>query len=324
MAKVSVIIPLYNKGYLVVRAINSILAQTFQDFEIVVVDDGSTDDGPGCVREFTDPRLRMVRQENAGPGAARNRGVRESSPALVAFLDADDEFAPDFLSVSVRNLDANPDCVLSVANHYRGTDKIPATLIPPCDIGIRPGPWRLSPDADARETWGSLIYMQTWVVVCRKEIFILFGGAYEHHCTYAEDQYVWLQILLNCRMYRDTTPLIWYHTEDSELYGPNRRSDYPMLPILSDPGPVRKSCPDEYRHALDKLIAFIAAADFFTFSWQVDLPAMQFLIREYPELKTWRKDWMILFLKAGIKRLIRSLIVPAQTLKRRTPRRSGS
>lgn len=99
---VSVVIPLYNKGPYIARALNSVLAQTFQDFEVIVVDDGSTDDGPAAVRGFDDSRIRMIQQENQGVSAARNRGIEAARAELVAFLDADDEWLLGFLETVMR------------------------------------------------------------------------------------------------------------------------------------------------------------------------------------------------------------------------------
>ena len=94
---VSVVIPLYNKVRHIRRAINSVLAQTCQAFDLIVVDDGSTDEGGNVVREIRDPRLHLITQQNAGECGARNRGIQEASSELVAFLDADDEWLPGFL-----------------------------------------------------------------------------------------------------------------------------------------------------------------------------------------------------------------------------------
>ncbi len=95
--RVTVVMPLFNKASYVRRALASVLGQTFQDFEIVVVNDGSTDGGPDLVRQIQDPRIRLLDQKNAGVSAARNRGIREAQSELVAFLDADDEWTSAFL-----------------------------------------------------------------------------------------------------------------------------------------------------------------------------------------------------------------------------------
>lgn len=100
--------PLYNKEKDVARAIGSALAQTFTDFELIVVNDGSTDGSTNVVRGFDDPRIRLFEQANAGVSAARNRGVTEARAELVAFLDADDEWLPDFLATIVRLRDHFP------------------------------------------------------------------------------------------------------------------------------------------------------------------------------------------------------------------------
>ena len=79
---VSVIIPLYNGAAYIERSIHSVLNQTFQEFEIVVVDDGSTDDGPQRVTAFHLPHIRLIRQANGGVSAARNTGIREARPTI--------------------------------------------------------------------------------------------------------------------------------------------------------------------------------------------------------------------------------------------------
>ncbi len=99
--KISVVIPLYNKVRHIQRTIDSVIAQSYTDFELIVVDDGSTDGGGEVVRTFADKRIILINQENAGECAARNRGIKESSSDLVAFLDADDEWRPCFLEMVV-------------------------------------------------------------------------------------------------------------------------------------------------------------------------------------------------------------------------------
>ncbi|MEJ5368692.1 MAG: glycosyltransferase family A protein [Bryobacteraceae bacterium] len=96
--QISVVVPLYNKRQTVVPCLQSILAQTERDFELIVVDDGSTDGSGELAATLSDPRLRIVRQENRGESAARNRGIAEARADLIAFLDADDLWMPEFLA----------------------------------------------------------------------------------------------------------------------------------------------------------------------------------------------------------------------------------
>lgn len=96
-AQISIIMPLYNKENLVLSSIASVQAQTFSDWELVVVDDGSTDAGPEQVAALGDARIRLIRQANGGVSAARNRGIAEARCELLAFLDADDTWLPGFL-----------------------------------------------------------------------------------------------------------------------------------------------------------------------------------------------------------------------------------
>jgi glycosyltransferase involved in cell wall biosynthesis len=119
---ISVVIPLYNKRPQIPRAMRSVFTQTLGDFEVIVVDDGSTD---GSVTEVelcqADPRLRIVRQPNAGGAAARNRGMRESRAPIVAFLDADDEFLPGHLDALHSLAVQYPQAGLLVTGYYSVT-----------------------------------------------------------------------------------------------------------------------------------------------------------------------------------------------------------
>jgi len=120
---VSVVVPLFNKEQGVARAVGSVLAQTFRDFELVVVNDGSTDGGPDLVRAFRDERVRVISQSNRGVSAARNLGIQESRADLVAFLDADDEWRPDFLETVLGLRDSFTSCEIFVTNYfYRDTN----------------------------------------------------------------------------------------------------------------------------------------------------------------------------------------------------------
>jgi glycosyltransferase involved in cell wall biosynthesis len=109
MPKVSVIIPTCNRASFLKAAIESVLRQTFQDFEIIVVDDASQDRTREVIQSFTDPRIRCIRHEtNHGQGASRNAAIKEASGEYVALLDDDDEWLPQKLEKQVRLLDSSP------------------------------------------------------------------------------------------------------------------------------------------------------------------------------------------------------------------------
>jgi glycosyltransferase involved in cell wall biosynthesis len=118
MPKVSVIIPSYNHGQYISEAIHSVLDQTMQDFEIIVVDDGSTDNTAAVLQTFQD-QIRYVRRRTpSGPGAAKNCGIRLSEADYIATLDADDIWFPQKLDAQVQLMDARPEVGLCFANVY--------------------------------------------------------------------------------------------------------------------------------------------------------------------------------------------------------------
>ena len=109
--RVSVVIPTYNRARFIGEAIDSVLAQTFTDYEIIVVDDGSTDKTLEALHPYRD-RIRYVVKNNQGPAGARNRGVQESRGALVAFLDSDDLWLPEKLALQTARLDRRPELAM--------------------------------------------------------------------------------------------------------------------------------------------------------------------------------------------------------------------
>jgi glycosyltransferase involved in cell wall biosynthesis len=113
---VSVIIPTYNRADIVCRAIDSVLAQTYRNLEVIVVDDGSKDDTPARLAAYGD-RIIVLRQENAGPSIARNRGIARAQGSIIAFLDSDDYWLPEKLARQVEVLEkAGPSAVCCLCN----------------------------------------------------------------------------------------------------------------------------------------------------------------------------------------------------------------
>lgn len=108
--KVSIIIPAYNQAQYLADAVQSVLDQTFTDFELIIVDDGSTDNTPQVIAGFQDSRVRSIRQENKGLSGARNTGIKLSTAPFLTFLDSDDRFLPNHLNLLYTYLKNHSEC----------------------------------------------------------------------------------------------------------------------------------------------------------------------------------------------------------------------
>lgn len=123
--KISVIIPTYNRARLISETINSVLAQSFQDFEVIVIDDGSTDSTAQELASFGD-QIQYLRQGNLGVNNARNHGLAAAQGEYIAMLDDDDLWHPDKLAVQVQIMDRFPELAFTFSNfwHYKSKDSI--------------------------------------------------------------------------------------------------------------------------------------------------------------------------------------------------------
>lgn len=123
-SKISIIVPCYNQGRYLSETLDSVLEQSFSEWDLIVVDDGSTDDSADIAKSYAaaDSRIRYVRQENAGPSAARNKGVSLTSAPLIFFLDGDNMILPQFLEVGVEYMESHEECGLfnSRATYFGG------------------------------------------------------------------------------------------------------------------------------------------------------------------------------------------------------------
>lgn len=128
---ISVVIPLYNKEQQIGYTLQSVLHQTFQQFEIVIVDDGSTDGSVAEVEKIHDDRIRLIHQKNAGVSAARNRGIAEAKYDLIAFLDADDEWKSGYLETQYGLYQKYPECSVYACNYefHNAEGKVISTIV---------------------------------------------------------------------------------------------------------------------------------------------------------------------------------------------------
>jgi glycosyltransferase involved in cell wall biosynthesis len=278
--RVSIVIPLYNKAESVHAAVESVLRQSYPDFELIVVDDGSTDSSASVVAGIGDPRIRLLAQANAGPGAARNRGLREAAGEYVAFLDADDEWEPGFLELAVAGLDGHPECGAWVSGHAIGPAR--ASQAPRNRrMGLTAGTWRLPHHASPKALKFYVDFCHSSCVVARRSLVQRYGGYYEaDRATYGEDSYLWLIFVMNHPLLVDPEPRVWFHTEHSSL-GSALLGRHPVRPALIASGPLLDRCDPAYLGELHDLLAYYRLIE------TEKLVGQGRLVKD--ELETWRK-----------------------------------
>jgi glycosyltransferase involved in cell wall biosynthesis len=193
MILVSVIIPLLNKEPYVKRAINSILLQKYQNFEIIVVEGGSTDRSPDIVKSIPDSRLTLITQPTKGVSEARNFGVQASHGSLIAFLDADDEWLPDHLSTIIRLTEKFPEAG-AYTTGYKIFDKNGKLRWPKYRV-IPPPPWEgLLPNYFSSVLHGEYPVWTSAVCIPKKILTDL--GGFPTDAWWGEDADLWGKIAI--------------------------------------------------------------------------------------------------------------------------------
>ena len=196
---VSVIIPTYNRAEKVVQAVESVFSQTFAEFELIVVDDGSTDDTESKLRPYFS-RIQYCRQANLGVSSARNHGIRLARFNYLAFLDSDDLWLPDKLKVQVAYMEANPDAKICQTD----------------EIWIRNGK-RVNPMNKHKKYSGyifphclPLCIVSPSAVMIKKD-YLEQAGLFDETFTVCEDYELWLRISRETPVYLIEQPLIIKH-----------------------------------------------------------------------------------------------------------------
>ena len=200
----SVVIPLYNKADTVARTLESVVAQTYKNFEVVIVDDGSTDDGVVVAGRFKgELRLKVVRQNNAGVSVARNTGAQHAKAPYLAFLDADDEWLPGYLEEINQMIEGFPDAEVYGTNYYCVTSR---SLI--CNRA-----WgKTRKLIDFNDAWVRRCPIHTSSSVVRKDAFTAIGGFVPGH-KYYEDAELLFKLSDRGKFCVSSIPLLRYNTD---------------------------------------------------------------------------------------------------------------
>ena len=189
---ISIVIPLYNKAASIAKTLESVLSQSYQDFEIIVVDDGSTDGSSRVVDDFcaTEHRMRLIKKSNGGVCSARNIGICAAKGDLIALLDADDIWDKDYLAEQMRMISDFPDCHMWGINYGETVD---GKMIREVPTGLPKGFRGMVEDYFQIPGRVSDLFCSSSVLV-RKSTFDQVG-LFDERIKYAEDSDMWFRII---------------------------------------------------------------------------------------------------------------------------------
>lgn len=211
---ISIAVPLFNKRAYIGKSLASVARQSFSDYEIIVVDDGSTDDSVSVAEALSLPNLKLISQANAGVSAARNRCIAEASSEFVAFLDADDIWRDDHLKHLWQLHLACPDARL-LANSYLEVPRTGAAGLEHANAGHADVAYRRVPDFIAEAATG-----QSWVftsaAMVHRETCLSLGG-FEVGESRGEDIDMWIRMGLQCPVALSTYIGCLYRRVDNSL-----------------------------------------------------------------------------------------------------------
>jgi glycosyltransferase involved in cell wall biosynthesis len=246
---ISVVIPLYNKKDNIRRTLNSVMIQKYQPIEIIVVDDGSTDGSAEIVCLMKISNLKLIKQENSGVSAARNRGVKEASCKWIAFLDGDDEWLPDFLLTVKSMHDSNHDHDVYATSYYSGDYMGNKKKIGLNAVQFREKQGVMTNYFVVASCSAPPICSST---VCIRKQALLDIGGFPLHVKSGEDLITWARLVAHKPPLYSTVPLAIFWQEKAHTYDdkPNRipEKDDPIgnalvkLKIESDNIPLGIDC----------------------------------------------------------------------------------
>ena len=287
MAQVDIIVPLYNKAATVKRAIDSIVKQQFTDWRLIVVDDGSTDGGGDIVSEIADERIELIRQENRGPGAARNAGIALIESEYVAFLDADDEWYRWYLQNAMKAIGGEGVAVLATMydEYPRHTDMTRYWM----QRGIRPGTYSIGEEDGPALANARVGFLHVGNTLMRTEIARKYDGFYaEQGCRYGEDSTFFFRVAFGEAIGVIEPAGLCHHREASDLSGADI---YPTQPYLENPDVVLRYCPAAKKELMGRVLARRALGTARNWARHGMKGQAQVLLGRFPQAKTYRLSY---------------------------------
>lgn len=287
MPEVSVIIPVFNKQDYIDSCIRSVLQQTFTDFELILVNDGSTDNSVEVINSFSDPRIKVLDQKNMGPGVARNKGLAAAKSEFIAFLDADDTWENTFIATGMERIRSSGAAIFLCGAKWTGWDeRLPYLENEASEKGI----WEVPTDLDASELFDVMNFFAMGSVICRKQVIDNYGGLFdEYRCTSGEDGYLWIQVMLNHPIFREPQLLLTVNTEGSFL-GIARKGLKPIPPALTHPDKLFDSCPPQHKESLRRLLDYMAFQAFRRELYKLNVRKARKLQSNFPDLRKYREE----------------------------------
>ncbi len=249
LVRFSIVLPLYNKQNYIKETIDSVLSQLFEDFEILIIDDGSTDESATIVKDYTDPRIKYFHQENQGVSATRNTGIKRANYEFIAFLDADDIWNKNFLfeiydlieqfpvascfATSYQfKIEKNKYKIAEFSNHYTGG-------------------WKgIILDYFGASLHDPLVTASSFVV--RKSVFETNNAFKVGHMS-TEDLELWARLAIQYKIAFSNIPLVTYRKDNDN----NSRNNYPIKEdfILLKTLQEEKDYTFKYKKSLQKYLA---------------------------------------------------------------------
>lgn len=226
----SIIIPLYNKEKSIINTLNSIIAQSYTTFEIIVVDDGSTDNSVEAVLSVSDKRINLIKKSNGGVCSARNRGIQEAKYPYIALLDADDYWDKDYLLEQTKMIADFPNATLWGINFAEVTDG--NKLIRKLPTGLIEGYRGYVENYFNMSDRISDLFCSSSVVI-RKDIFTI-TGMFDERLKYSEDIDMWYRIIANFPVaFYDRYMSFYQYDAENRAMNRKRTLRY-FLPYYSD------------------------------------------------------------------------------------------